>query len=363
MKQSPLHPIHQQLAAKMTEFQGWQVPLQFSGVAEEHLAVRTAAGLFDVSHLGRIELAGDGAAELLQKTFTRNAAKLSEGAAAYGLFCNDAGFILDDALVLHLPKGKRDASHLVTTNAVNTDKILAWLNRHAGGGVRITDATPAAAQLALQGPLSAAVLEKLAGGHFKKIRPHGIRELGLAGIPALVSRTGCTGELGFELFVPADKSEALWNAVLDAGKEHRIQPCGHAARDVLRLEMGYVLYGSDIDENRTPLEAELGAFVDLTKDFIGREALAQQKQKGPERKLAGFELFEKGIPKSGGSIYSENREIGVVTSGNHSPSVRTGIGLGYVLARYAQPGQEVEIEAKDREIAARIVDLPFYRKK
>jgi aminomethyltransferase len=363
MKQTALHQVHLQLKAKMVEFHGWQAPFQYAGVAEEYHAVRTAAGLFDVGFLGRIEVAGADATEFLQKLFTRNIAKLAEGSAVYGLFCNESGFILDDVVLFRTPEGKARARYLLTTNAVNTDKVLAWLNRHLAGDVQVADLTQTTAQLALQGPGSDGILEKLSGPNTKKLRLKHVRELRLLDTPVMVSRTGYTGEHGYEFFVPAERAEAMWNAIMEAGKEPGLMPCGTGSRDVLRLEMGYVLYGSDIDETRTPLEAGLGAYVDLKKEFIGRDALEKLKAEGVKRKLAGFVLLEKGVPRPGGSIFSENREIGSVTSGNHSPHVRTGIGLGYVFTRYAQAGQEVEIEVKDREIAAKIVDLPFYKKK
>lgn len=453
MKQSALHPVHLQLNAKMIDFQGWQMPFQYAGTAEEHLAVRTAAGLFDVSHLGRIEITGPGGAGLLQKSFTRDVLKLSEGAATYGLFCNTSGLILDDALLFHLPKGQsglpapqpdkfqvyvlecadkslykgyskdidrrlkdheegkvswtaprrpvrlvyfeeydteaeaikredelktgfgrewlkkilasRQAGdrYLLSTNAVNTDKMVSWLKQNADQDVQITDRTQTMAQIALQGPSSDSLFDKIAGHHVKKLRPKNVRELPLAGTPVTVSRTGYTGEHGYEFFVPVDHAEALWTLIMQAGKESGLAPCGLAARDVLRLEMGYVMYGYDIDEKRNPIEAGLGAVVDLKKEFIGKEALLAQKAAGITRRLAGFVLLEKEIPRNGGSIFSENREIGAVTSAVYSPSVRKGIGLGYVLTRYAQPGQEVEIEVRDREIAAKIAELPFYKKK
>ena len=363
MKQTVLYQIHLQLNAKMTEFQGWQMPLQYSSPAEEYQAVRAAAGLFDVGHLGRIELTGPGAQALLQKVFTRNVSRLLNGAAVYGLICNDAGFVLDDAMLFNMPAGKNGSRYLLTTNAANTGKILTWLKKNAGQDVVLSDLTQTMAQLALQGPKATIVLEALAGAHFKKFKKGQVKELSLAETIVTVSRTGYTGEPGYELFVPSERAEALWNAVLEAGKEHGVLPCGMACRDMLRLDMGYLQYGSELDETRTPIEAGLTGFIDFKKDFIGKEALLKRKDEGPKEKLIGFELFDKGIPKSGGSIFSENREIGKVTSAGHSPHRRKVIGLGYVISRYFQAGQEIEIEMKDREIAARIVELPFYRKK
>jgi len=358
MKQTVLHQKHLELKAKMTDLQGWQIPLQYGEVQDEYYAVRSAAGLFDISYLGRIEVSGPGAVDLLQKIFTRNTTKIAEGKACYGLICNESGFILNDGLLSRLP-GNR---YLLSINAINAEKTLLWLKKPATGDVRITDNTQTIAQFALQGQQSPRILEKLAGPHFNKFKPRSVREMMISDTAVVVSRTGNTGEHGYEFFIPADRAEIVWDAIMNAGSDAGLLPCGLTCRDILRLEMGYLLYGNDIDEKRTPLEAGLGSFVDFKKDFIGKEALLKVKGEGVKQKLAGFVLLDKGVPKNGGSIFSENREIGVVTSGCHSPHVRKGIGLGYVISRYAQVGQEIEIEIKDREIAAKIVDLPFYRK-
>lgn len=363
MKQTALNSIHTRLNAKMTEFHGWHVPLQYAGTGEEHLAVRTTAGLFDVSWLGRIEVSGADALGLLQRTFTRNIARLAEGSAIYGMFCNEQGRILDDTLLMRLPNHETGSRYLICSNAMNTDKLLSWLRRHAGQNTVIADRTEETFQFALQGPRSEQIIERLSGEHYKRLRQRHVRNATFAGLDAVLSRTGYTGEHGYEIIASREKAELLWNAVMEAGKDLGIQACGLAVRDILRLEMGYVMYGADIDETRTPLEAGLSRFVDFKKDFIGKEALLKQKSEGTRQRLAGFVLAEKAIPKSGSSIFSENREIGQVTSASYSPSVYKGIGLGYVLTRYAQAGQEIEIEVKDREVAAKIVDLPFYRKK
>lgn len=364
MKQTVLHQKHLQSKAKMTDFQGWQIPLLISDTLAEYHAVRSAAGLFDISFLGRIEVSGADASSLLQTIFTRNLSKTAKGTAQYGLICNEAGFILDDALMFHLPGGgASDHRYLLSTNACNTDKILAWLKKHSTGDVQITDATQTLAQVSLQGPLSLHILEKLMGPPFKKLKPRTLREVKILDTTILVSRTGYTGEHGYEFFAPAGHAEALWDAVLAAGSDSGVLPCGFACRDILRMETGYLLYGKDIDETRTPLDAGLSMFVDFKKDFIGKETLLKLKGKGAKSKLAGFVLLDKGIPKCGGSIFSESSEIGVVTSGVQSPHRRTGIGFGYVLSRYAQAGQEIEIEVRDKEITAKIVDLPFYKKK
>jgi len=359
MKQTALHQKHLQLKAKTAEFQGWQVPHQYSEVMDEYYAVRTAAGLFDIGFLGRIEVSGSGAINFLQKVVTRNVAKIPDGMSAYGLICNDSGFILNDGLIFHI-SGNR---YLLTTNAINAENVLLWLKKHAMADLQIIDMTQSMAQLSLQGPLSPRVLENFLGQDFKKMKLKSVRELMVKDTTIIVSRTGYTGEHGYEIFVPAERAETIWDAVLAAGSNHGILPCGFASRDILRLEMGYFLYGNDIRETRSPLEAGLGGFIDFKKDFIGKEELLKVMAAGVKEKIVGFELLDKGVPKGGNSLFSENREIGTVTSGGQSPHVRKGIGLGYVFSRYAQPGQEIEIELKDREIVAKTVALPFYHKK
>lgn len=359
MKQTVLHQKHLQANAKLTDFQGWQTPLSFSNVPAEYHAVRTAAGLFDISYLGRIEISGAGAASLLQKVLTKSTEKIAIGSAHYGLICNESGFILDNILIFHL-SGSR---YLLTTNAANTEKILLWLKKHADDDARIVDVTQSLAQFALQGPRSFHFIEKLTGDHFKRMNPRAVREITIQDTSLLISRTGYTGEQGCELFVPADRAGALWDAIVNSGSAEGLLPCGFACRDILRMEMGYLLYGNDLDETRTPFEAGLAALVDFKKEFIGKEALLKLQAEGPKRKLAGFVLLDKEAPKSGGSIFCDSREIGVVTSGVSSPHRRAGIGFGYVISRYAQAGQEIEIEVRDKEITAKIVDLPFRKKK
>jgi len=363
MKQTPLHSLHNQRAAKMSEFQGWQLPVQFGDPADEHHAVRAAAGLFDVSFIGRIELAGKGAEALLQDYFTRNVAALTEGSAKYGLLCNKSGMILDNVLVYKLPPTQPGKRFLVTTNAVATDKVLALFQKHTGKDTLVTDLTGSLAQFSLQGPRSDAVLEAVAGAHFKKIKPKQARTLSIGNASVIVSRTGFTGERGYELFLPADQAAVLWNACLETGRGFGLLPCGMTCRDILRLEAGYVLYGNDVDETRSPVEAGLMPVVNLKVDFLGRNAIIKRKDAGPTETIVGYELFDKGIPKPGATIFSESREIGNATSAVHSFHCRKDIGLGYVSARYAQPGQEIEIEVKDLEIAARIIELPFYKRK
>src|SRR5271169_182665 len=364
MKQTVLFRKHELVNAKMIDFAGWQVPLQFSDAQEEYRAVRNAAGLFDIGYLGIIEVFGVGAAALLQSVVTWNMSRLGEGFSHYGIICNEAGCVLDDVLVFHFPSEKMSPDrYLLSTNAANTDKILLWLKQRASNTVEITDRTHFSVHLSLQGPRSLPIVEKLTGHHFKKMRPMSVREFSFANSSVIMSRTGYTGEQGYEFIAPAERAELLWDAIMSVGSVDGLLPCGFASRDILRLEMGHLLYGNELDETRTPLEAGLSYFIDFNKDFIGKEQLLRSKAEGVKQKLIGFHLLDKGIPKSGGSIFSENREVGVVTSGCLSPYLRKGIGLGYIVARYSQPGQEIEIEVRDREIAAKIVDLPFYKKK
>ncbi|OGW34796.1 MAG: glycine cleavage system protein T [Nitrospirae bacterium GWD2_57_9] len=363
MKQTVLHHQHLQAKARMTEFQGWHVPQVFTDVQDEYHAVRTTAGLFDVGFLGRIEISGQDSASLLQKLFTRDIGRISERSAHYGMICNESGFVLDDEMLFRLSDGRSSPRFLLSTNAINTAKVLNWLRSFASAGIDISDATTALAQFSLQGPQSPHILEKVLGPGIKKFKPRAVREVDVQGRRLVVCRTGYTGEHGYEFFVSSAEAEQLWKDIMQAGGVYGLMACGLASRDILRLEMGYLLYGNDLDESRTPLEAGLERFVDLKKDFLGRDRLLALKAAGTEQRLAGFMLLEKTAPRPGGSIFSENREIGAVTSGCLSPALRVGIGLGYVVNRYAQPGQEIEVEIRDREYVARIVDLPFYKRK
>ncbi len=363
MKQTVLHSQHLRSGAVMTEFQGWRVPAQFSGIDHEYHAVRTAAGLFDVGFLGRIEIAGEGAQTTLQRLFTRNLDELADGTAVYGLFCNDQGGIIDAALLFRQPGAKKEPKFLVTVNAVTTDRIIELIRRAAGGDVLVTDRTTETAQLALQGPHADGILESVADTSFKRLKHRKMKDMRIAGVSVLVSRTGLTGERGFELFFPAERADRIWNLLLESGKDRGVLPCGMTCREMLRVEAGYALTGADLDETRNPVDAGLLHVVDLSAPFAARDAIARLKAEGPRRTLVAFELFEKGVPRPGGTIFSEIKEIGVVTSGVHSIARRRDVGLGYVLARYRQPGQEIEVEIKDRETTAKIIALPLYRKK
>lgn len=365
MKQTALHRNILLLKPKMTEFRGWQVPARFAGVAEEHRAVRHAAGLFDIGFLGRIEISGPGAAATLERVFTRQVGSRPDNTVVFGLLCTDAGMMLSDALLFRLPPATAGGSSrfLLTVNPETTAAVLEHLGRHARKNTEITDRTDFTAHLSLQGPAAAAIVERIAAPHFKKLRQRQVKAVPRVEESLQVARVGGTGEDGYEFFIAAGEAPMLWDLILATGKEAGIMPCGLESRHILRLEMGYPLYGNDMDGTRTPFEAGLGRFVDVTKDFIGKDALQKIRKAGVERQLVGLAFAEQELPRIGGSIFVENHEIGSVTNAALSPSLRTAIGLGYVLARYAGPGQEIDVESKDREVGAKIAALPFYRKK
>jgi aminomethyltransferase len=363
MKRSALFDVHAKLSARMMEYQGWEVPAQFGDPSEEHHAVRTAAGLFDVSFLGRVELSGAGADALLQTVFSRSLEKFTEGAVRYGILCDEQGAIIDTVLLFRLSAGRNDRRYLLTTSPLAKAQVIEWLRQHSDHSVLIADRTLEMGQLALQGPRAEVILETLVGSGFKKLKDKRLREMTIAGAPVLVSRTGYTAERGYELFAPAAHLPALWDAALATGRDYGAQPCGALVREMLRVEAGYPKHGAEFGSGRTPLEAGLSMLLDGAGDFVGKAALASLKETGVAEKLVGYELLDKGIPRSGSTIFSESREIGVATSGCHSTHCRRDIGMGYVSTRYAQPGQEIEVEIKDLEVAARIVNLPFYRRK
>lgn len=363
MKQTVLSPLYTRSASPLTDFQGWRVPSQFDDPAEEYHAVRNAAGLFDVGYLGRIEATGPGAEAALQKHFTRDIAAITEGSAVFGLLCNETGGIIDAVLLYRLAAGDKAPRFLVTTGPSASERVRKALTMAAESGATVTDTTERTAQFALQGPRSDAILEAASGSSFKRLKAKRLKEIKINGVHVLVSRTGFTGERGYELFLQAPAAEGIWTALLEAGKPYGLLPCGLTCREMLRIEAGYALSGNELNETRTPAEAGLLSVVDPNAPFLGRDAVARAKTAPQSVSLVGFEIFDKGIPRQGAVIFSEIKEIGVVTSGIHSIARRKDVGLGYVLSRYDQPGQEIEVEIKDREAAAKIIHLPMYRKK
>lgn len=361
MKRTPLYEHHIKLGARMVPFSGWEMPLSYTGVLEEHHATRSAIGLFDIGHMGRIEVSGRAAVDLLDRVATRSIKELAVGRMQYALACNEKGGILDDIMVYRFG----DQRYFVCANASNTEKIFHGLKKQSVyfSGVEVADQSEMLTQLSVQGPRSREFLKAVTDADLDAVKRRHCLETKVANVSMFLSRSGYTGELGYELYLPANSVPAVWETLIQKGKAYELKPCGLGCRDTLRLEMGYPLYGSDIDETTTPLEASLEFAVDFEKgDFISREALLQQKEKGLVRKLVGFELIPSGVPRRGYRIYSGEKEIGSVTSGNHSPSLRKGIGLGYLSIAFAEIGGEILIEIRDKSIPAVIVETPFYKK-
>jgi len=361
MKRTAFYPIHKQLGAKIVEFAGFDMPVQYASILEEHRAVRRSVGMFDVSHMGEVEVRGSGAAEFVQKITVNDVSKLSPGKVQYSAMCYDDGGIVDDLLVYH-----RGDHFMLVVNASNIAKDVAWLQEHVSGDVRVIDNSDEVSLLAVQGPRSMETLQKLTGLRLSDIPYYAFSEGKLSGIKMTVSRTGYTGELGFELYFPSDPAigERVWNAIMEAGREFDIRPVGLGARDTLRLEMGFRLYGNDIDRTTNPLEAGLGWITRLDKgEFVGKEALETAKRKGLSRKLVGFIVGEeKAFPRHGYEIRSDGSTVGVVTSGSLSPTLEKVIGMGYVSTEHARVGNSLNIVIRDRSARAEVAKIPFIQK-
>lgn len=358
LKRTPLYDEHRALGAKLVPFAGWEMPVQYpSGITAEHHAVRRAAGLFDVSHMGELEVHGPEGLAFVQYLTTNDAARLEVGQAQYSTLVREDGTLLDDLLVYRFPE-----HWMLVVNASNRARDLEWISRFADRfDVEVRDRSDDIALLALQGPLAEAILQRLTDDELAAIRYYRFVEGTVDGRPAVISRTGYTGEDGFELYVAAEHAVPLWRRLLEAGAGDGLIPAGLGARDSLRLEMGYVLYGNDLDERRTPLEAGLGWVVKLDKgEFVGREALQRQKQEGVRTRLVGFRLRERGFPRPGYTVRVGGEPAGEVTSGVLSPSLGEGIGMAYLPPEAAKPGTEIEVVIRDKPFAAEVVRPPFY---
>jgi aminomethyltransferase len=359
LKTTPLHAEHKALGAKLVPFAGYEMPVQYpSGITAEHQAVRSAAGIFDVSHMGEIEVWGDRALDFVQYVTTNDASRLEVGQAQYSTLPDDEGKLLDDLIVY------RFADHyLLVVNASNRDRDLSWLQKHAADfGVELRDRSDEIALIALQGPRAEAILARITDEDLAGIGYYRFRTGVVNGAEALISRTGYTGEDGFEVYVDANDAVALWRRLLEVGAEDGLVPAGLGSRDSLRLEMGYALYGNDLDEATTPLESGLGWVTKLDKgEFVGRDALLRQKEGGVPRRLAGFRLLERGFPRRGYTLQMNGEPICEVTSGVLSPSVGEGIGMAYVTPAAAKPGTLVEVMIRGQAIPAEIVRTPFYK--
>jgi aminomethyltransferase len=359
MKRTPLYGAHRRAGAKMVEFAGWEMPVQYSGVINEHVAVRTRAGLFDVSHMGEIEIRGAGALELCQKITANDVSRIGLQQAQYNLLMNEQGGIVDDVIFYRL----EPSFFLLCVNASNTDKDFAWIRRQAEDNVEIENASSRYAQLALQGPLAQPILQPLTPLPLGEIKPFFFTSGAVSSIQCLVARTGYTGEDGFELYCDSTDGERLWNALLEGGRALGMEPAGLGARDTLRLEKGYPLYGHELDDTTTPLEAGLEWVTKLGKGpFIGQEILLKQKETGVKRRLAGLELLEPGIARSGYPVLKNEKAIGRITSGTRSPTLGKSIALAYLAVNEAGFDNTVQVEIRGRKAAARIVPLPFYRR-
>jgi aminomethyltransferase len=357
LKRTPLYEAHRAAGAKFVEFGGWEMPVQYSGIIEEHTTVRTAVGLFDVSHMGEIEITGPRALEVVQRLTTNDAAKLADFQVQYSTLCYSHGGIVDDLTVYRL-----GAEHFFCcVNAANIDKDYAWMVEHARGEADIRNISPDIAQLALQGRQAAATLQPLCDLPLDEIRYYWAAKVKVKGVEALVSRTGYTGEDGFEIYCPAAHGAAVWAALLEVGASYGIKPIGLGARDTLRLEMGYALYGNDITAETSPLQAGLSWVVRLNKgEFIGRDALLQERAAGIKRRLVGVELLERGVARSHYGIRAAEQDIGEVTSGTMSPSLNKAIGLGYVRTEYAKAGTALQIDIRGKLVQAQVTSTPFY---
>jgi aminomethyltransferase len=357
---TPLYDSHVKAGGRIVEFAGWEMPVQYIGILDEHEAVRTRAGLFDVSHMGEVVFRGPRAAEALGRLFTNDLSKLADGQAQYGCLCRPSGGIVDDVIVYR--RGAED--WLVCVNAGNRQKDFEWLRAGEGPGCAVRNESDDWAQIAIQGPKAAGIVQRLSKDDLLGVKTFHFRPAEVAGVSCIAARTGYTGEDGFELFCLPDKAARLWDALIAGGAADGLIPAGLGARDSLRLESAYRLYGSDMDDETTPLEAGLAWVVKLDKgDFIGRDALLAQKAAGLPKKLVGFTLTERGIPRHGYPVLREGKVVGVVTSGTQSPSLKIPVGLAYVPVELAVEGATFAVEIRGRAVAAKAVKTPFYSRK
>ncbi|SDS01774.1 aminomethyltransferase [Polaribacter sp. KT25b] len=360
MKNIALHSIHEKLGAKMVSFAGFNMPVQYEGVTAEHLTVRDAVGVFDVSHMGEFLVSGENALALIQKVTSNDASKLAIGDAQYSCFPNENNGIVDDLICYKI----KENQYLLVVNASNIEKDWNWISKYNEEfKADLKDLSEDYSLLAIQGPKAVEAMQSLTSLDLAEIPFYKFKVGDFAGIEnVIISATGYTGSGGFEIYCKNSEVVQIWNKVFEAGASFGIKPIGLAARDTLRLEMGYCLYGNDIDDTTSPIEAGLGWITKFTKDFVNADALAKQKEHKPERKLVAFELDERGIPRHGYDIVDGNGNIiGNVTSGTMSPSLQKGIGLGYVPTLFSKLGSKIYIQVRKKAIPASIVKLPFYK--
>lgn len=357
MKSVALNDIHIELGAKMVPFAGFNMPVQYSGINIEHETVRNGVGVFDVSHMGEFILKGDGALDLIQRVCSNDASVLFDGKVQYSCLPNEHGGIVDDLLVYRI----NEKAFMLVVNASNIEKDWEWISKYNNAGVEMKNISDQTSLLAVQGPKAAEALQSLTDVDLAEMDYYTFKKGVFAGIEnVLISATGYTGAGGFELYFDKKDSVHIWNEVFKAGEALGIKPIGLAARDTLRLEMGFCLYGNDIDDSTSPIEAGLGWITKFTKSFINSENLAAQKQNGVERKLVGFEMIDRGIPRHDYEIVDiAGTVIGKVTSGTQSPSLQKGIGMGYVKTSFSKVGNEIFIKIRDNIVLARVVKMPF----
>jgi aminomethyltransferase len=360
LKRTPLYQSHIILGARMVEFAGWEMPVQYSGPIPEHMAVRTAAGLFDVSHMGEVEVRGPDALSLVQRLTTNDVAKLEDNQVQYTTMTNEAGGVIDDLLVYRY----HEDSYLLVVNASGTDEDFAWIKQHASGlNVEVHNTSDGYGLLALQGPRAEFILQRICDHMLDRIPYYWSQELAVDGKQCRVSRTGYTGEDGFEILCHAADAQHIWNRLLVIGRDDGLIPCGLAARNTLRLEAAFRLYGNDMDQTTTPLEAGLGWVVKLNKgDFTGREVMQRQKAEGLTRKLVGFEVLDKAPARDGYPVTINGQQVGAVASGSYAPYLKKNIGMLYLPTEHTGVGTEFSVIIRGREVPARVVETPFYKR-
>jgi len=359
LKKVALNDIHEKLGAKMVPFAGYNMPVRYSSDMEEHNTVRNGVGVFDVSHMGEFILEGPDALDLIQRVTSNDASKLADGDAQYSCLPNEDGGIVDDLLVYRLKEEK----YMLVVNASNIDKDWDWVSRYNTKGVKMNNVSDKYSLLAVQGPKAVEALQSLTSVNLSEVSFYTFVVGPFAGVEhVIISATGYTGAGGFEIYVANEHAEAVWNAVFEAGKSFDIKPIGLGARDTLRLEMGYCLYGNDIDDTTSPLEAGLGWVTKFTKEFTNSANLLKQKEAGVTKKLVAFKMIDKGFPRSHYEILdTEETKIGEVTSGGMAPSLGYGVGLGYVTKANSKSGSEILIAVRNRKLKAEVVRLPFYK--
>jgi aminomethyltransferase len=351
--------LHKALGAKMVGFGGWEMPIEYSGIIQEHLAVRRAAGLFDVSHMGEVEISGPRALSLLQHVTSNDASRLKDFQAQYSALMHPKGSAVDDCVVHRLAEDR----YFICVNAANTDKDFDWILQHNRVGAEVRNVSGEYSQLALQGPRALEIISKVTDTGLAGLKYYWFCRARCGGVEGLLARTGYTGEDGFEFYFPPAQSEKVWNALMEAGRPEGLVPAGLGARNTLRLEAGYPLYGHELDEETTLLEANLGWIAKLEKgEFIGRDVLLEQRARGTRKKLVGFEMTDQGIARDGYRVYVEGKAAGSVTSGSYAPFLKKNIGMAYIPPSLAELGREIQVEIRGQRAGARIVSLPFYKR-